>query len=133
MTADEVEFQVKMALDGLRGDTVEYRRFAAVLIWKLESSWRRMLEGLKVVDVKLTAIRGKSRLIESVAFSLSLCFQSMSRPSDRRLGADMQESTCKKAKFCFSIQVVVNVKVRASEQLLIKRQKYLLASKPEVT
>ncbi|KAH9655479.1 serine/threonine-protein kinase TOR [Citrus sinensis] len=34
MTADEVEFQVKMALDWLRGDRVEYRRFAAVLILK---------------------------------------------------------------------------------------------------
>ncbi|TXG64043.1 hypothetical protein EZV62_011037 [Acer yangbiense] len=34
MTADEVKFQVKMALDWLRGDRVEYRRFAAVLILK---------------------------------------------------------------------------------------------------
>lgn len=34
MTADEVEFQVKTALDWLRGDRVEYRRFAAVLILK---------------------------------------------------------------------------------------------------
>ncbi|KAI9166124.1 hypothetical protein LWI28_026644 [Acer negundo] len=34
MTADEVEFQVKMALEWLRGDRVEYRRFAAVLILK---------------------------------------------------------------------------------------------------
>lgn len=34
MTADEVEFQVKVALDWLRGDRVEYRRFAAVLILK---------------------------------------------------------------------------------------------------
>ncbi|KAK0607667.1 hypothetical protein LWI29_018339 [Acer saccharum] len=34
MTADEVEFQVKMALDWLRVDRVEYRRFAAVLILK---------------------------------------------------------------------------------------------------
>ncbi|KAK2655828.1 hypothetical protein Ddye_008880 [Dipteronia dyeriana] len=34
MTADEVEFQVKMALDWLRGDRVEYCRFAAVLILK---------------------------------------------------------------------------------------------------
>ncbi|KAM7263834.1 hypothetical protein ACFE04_001517 [Oxalis oulophora] len=34
MTADEVEFQVKTALDWLRGERVEYRRFAAVLILK---------------------------------------------------------------------------------------------------
>ncbi|KAL5560921.1 hypothetical protein UlMin_030668 [Ulmus minor] len=34
MTADEVEHQVKTALDWLRGDRVEYRRFAAVLILK---------------------------------------------------------------------------------------------------
>ncbi|XP_044490228.1 serine/threonine-protein kinase TOR-like isoform X2 [Mangifera indica] len=34
MTADEVEFQVKMALDWLCGERVEYRRFAAVLILK---------------------------------------------------------------------------------------------------
>ncbi|OMO63404.1 hypothetical protein COLO4_32473 [Corchorus olitorius] len=34
MTADEVEFQVKTALEWLRGDRVEYRRFAAVLILK---------------------------------------------------------------------------------------------------
>ncbi|KAK9286670.1 hypothetical protein L1049_015071 [Liquidambar formosana] len=34
MTADEVEHQVKNALDWLRGDRVEYRRFAAVLILK---------------------------------------------------------------------------------------------------
>ncbi|KAF5177476.1 Serine/threonine-protein kinase TOR [Thalictrum thalictroides] len=34
MTADEVERQVKKALDWLRGDRVEYRRFAAVLILK---------------------------------------------------------------------------------------------------
>ncbi|XP_062176298.1 serine/threonine-protein kinase TOR isoform X2 [Alnus glutinosa] len=34
MTADEVERQVKIALDWLRGDRVEYRRFAAVLILK---------------------------------------------------------------------------------------------------
>ncbi|XLU56976.1 hypothetical protein S245_051624 [Arachis hypogaea] len=34
MTADEVERQVKIALDWLRGNRVEYRRFAAVLILK---------------------------------------------------------------------------------------------------
>ncbi|KAK1259623.1 Serine/threonine-protein kinase TOR [Acorus gramineus] len=34
MTADEVERQVKNALDWLRGERVEYRRFAAVLILK---------------------------------------------------------------------------------------------------
>ncbi|KAJ1388343.1 Tetratricopeptide-like helical domain superfamily [Sesbania bispinosa] len=34
MTADEVERQVKIALDWLRGTRVEYRRFAAVLILK---------------------------------------------------------------------------------------------------
>ncbi|KAK7366496.1 hypothetical protein VNO80_08487 [Phaseolus coccineus] len=34
MTADEVERQVKVALDWLRGNRVEYRRFAAVLILK---------------------------------------------------------------------------------------------------
>ncbi|KAK4563470.1 hypothetical protein RGQ29_005828 [Quercus rubra] len=34
MTADEVERQVNTALDWLRGDRVEYRRFAAVLILK---------------------------------------------------------------------------------------------------
>ncbi|XP_077223933.1 target of rapamycin isoform X2 [Tasmannia lanceolata] len=34
MTADDVELQVKNALDWLRGDRVEYRRFAAVLILK---------------------------------------------------------------------------------------------------
>ncbi|XP_038681159.1 serine/threonine-protein kinase TOR isoform X1 [Tripterygium wilfordii] len=34
MTADEVEFQVKMALDWLHGDRAEYRLFAAVLILK---------------------------------------------------------------------------------------------------
>ncbi|PON55167.1 Serine/threonine protein kinase [Parasponia andersonii] len=34
MTADEVEHQVRTALDWLRGDRVEYRRFAAVLILK---------------------------------------------------------------------------------------------------
>ncbi|XP_017970870.1 PREDICTED: serine/threonine-protein kinase TOR [Theobroma cacao] len=34
MTADEVEFQVRTALEWLRGDRVEYRRFAAVLILK---------------------------------------------------------------------------------------------------
>ncbi|KAK9166114.1 hypothetical protein Scep_001305 [Stephania cephalantha] len=34
MTADEVEHQVKTALDWLRGERVEYRRFAAVLILK---------------------------------------------------------------------------------------------------
>ncbi|GAV78802.1 PI3_PI4_kinase domain-containing protein/FAT domain-containing protein/FATC domain-containing protein/Rapamycin_bind domain-containing protein/DUF3385 domain-containing protein/HEAT_2 domain-containing protein [Cephalotus follicularis] len=34
MTADEVEIQIKIALDWLRGDRVEYRRFAAVLILK---------------------------------------------------------------------------------------------------
>ncbi|GLT98087.1 hypothetical protein SLE2022_156090 [Rubroshorea leprosula] len=34
MTADEVEFQVKTALEWLRGDRIEYRRFAAVLILK---------------------------------------------------------------------------------------------------
>ncbi|KAM1457734.1 hypothetical protein ACFX13_035729 [Malus domestica] len=34
MTADEVERQIKIALDWLRGDRVEYRRFAAVLILK---------------------------------------------------------------------------------------------------
>ncbi|KAH9655484.1 serine/threonine-protein kinase TOR [Citrus sinensis] len=38
MTADEVEFQVKMALDWLRGDRVEYRRFAAVLILKVKNA-----------------------------------------------------------------------------------------------
>lgn len=31
-------FQVKMALDWLRGDRVEYRRFAAVLILKVSVS-----------------------------------------------------------------------------------------------
>ncbi|XP_034918588.1 serine/threonine-protein kinase TOR isoform X2 [Populus alba] len=34
MTADEVEFQVKMALDWLRNDKAEFRLFAAVLILK---------------------------------------------------------------------------------------------------
>lgn len=34
MTADEVEHQVKVALEWLQGDRVEYRRFAAVLILK---------------------------------------------------------------------------------------------------
>lgn len=34
MTADEVEHQIKIALDWLRGERVEYRRFAAVLILK---------------------------------------------------------------------------------------------------
>ncbi|KAM2510739.1 hypothetical protein EV2_035938 [Malus domestica] len=34
MTADEVERQIKIALDWLRGDRVEYHRFAAVLILK---------------------------------------------------------------------------------------------------
>ncbi|PPD85571.1 hypothetical protein GOBAR_DD17494 [Gossypium barbadense] len=34
MTADEVEFQVKTALEWLRGERIEYRRFAAVLILK---------------------------------------------------------------------------------------------------
>lgn len=34
MTADEVECQVKIALEWLRGERVEYRRFAAVLILK---------------------------------------------------------------------------------------------------
>lgn len=34
MTADEVEHQVKNALEWLRGDRIEYRRFAAVLILK---------------------------------------------------------------------------------------------------
>ncbi|PHT28499.1 hypothetical protein CQW23_31881 [Capsicum baccatum] len=34
MTADEVERQVKFALEWLRGETIEYRRFAAVLILK---------------------------------------------------------------------------------------------------
>ncbi|KAL8151366.1 LOW QUALITY PROTEIN: hypothetical protein V2J09_021174 [Rumex salicifolius] len=34
MTAEEVEYQTKTALDWLRGDRVEYRRFAAVLILK---------------------------------------------------------------------------------------------------
>ncbi|KAJ6818004.1 serine/threonine-protein kinase TOR [Iris pallida] len=34
MTADEVERQIKNALDWLRGERVEYRRFAAVLILK---------------------------------------------------------------------------------------------------
>ncbi|XP_031383805.1 serine/threonine-protein kinase TOR isoform X3 [Punica granatum] len=34
MTADEVEYQLKKALDWLRGDRVEYRRLAAVLILK---------------------------------------------------------------------------------------------------
>lgn len=34
MTADEVEHQVKTALDWLKGERVEYRRFAAVLILK---------------------------------------------------------------------------------------------------
>ncbi|XP_026393292.1 serine/threonine-protein kinase TOR-like [Papaver somniferum] len=34
MTADEVERQVKSAMDWLRGERVEYRRFAAVLILK---------------------------------------------------------------------------------------------------
>ncbi|XP_022972503.1 serine/threonine-protein kinase TOR [Cucurbita maxima] len=34
MTADEVERQVKIALDWLRGERIEYRRFAAVLILK---------------------------------------------------------------------------------------------------
>ncbi|KAL6964160.1 non-specific serine,threonine protein kinase [Sarracenia purpurea var. burkii] len=34
MTADEVEWQVKNALEWLRGDRIEYRRFAAVLILK---------------------------------------------------------------------------------------------------
>ncbi|KAG8650537.1 serine/threonine-protein kinase TOR isoform X2 [Manihot esculenta] len=34
MTADEVEFQVKMALDWLRNDRLEYRLFAAVSILK---------------------------------------------------------------------------------------------------
>lgn len=35
MTADEVECQVKIALEWLRGERVEYRRFAAVLILKI--------------------------------------------------------------------------------------------------
>ncbi|XP_022763546.1 serine/threonine-protein kinase TOR isoform X3 [Durio zibethinus] len=34
MTADEVEFQIKTALEWLHGERVEYRRFAAVLILK---------------------------------------------------------------------------------------------------
>ncbi|KAH7836314.1 hypothetical protein Vadar_034584 [Vaccinium darrowii] len=34
MTADEVEWQVKNALDWLKGERIEYRRFAAVLILK---------------------------------------------------------------------------------------------------
>ncbi|KAF2294305.1 hypothetical protein GH714_009077 [Hevea brasiliensis] len=34
MTADEVEFQIKMALDWLRNDRAEYRLFAAVSILK---------------------------------------------------------------------------------------------------
>ncbi|XP_062021485.1 serine/threonine-protein kinase TOR [Rosa rugosa] len=34
MTADEVECQIKIALEWLRGDRIEYRRFAAVLILK---------------------------------------------------------------------------------------------------
>ncbi|XP_010936698.1 serine/threonine-protein kinase TOR isoform X1 [Elaeis guineensis] len=34
MTADEVERQIKTALDWLRGERIEYRRFAAVLILK---------------------------------------------------------------------------------------------------
>ncbi|KAB2050892.1 hypothetical protein ES319_A12G018000v1 [Gossypium barbadense] len=34
MTADEVEFQVKTALEWLRGERIEYHRFAAVLILK---------------------------------------------------------------------------------------------------
>ncbi|XP_058080505.1 serine/threonine-protein kinase TOR isoform X2 [Magnolia sinica] len=34
MTADDVERQVKIALDWLRGERIEYRRFAAVLILK---------------------------------------------------------------------------------------------------
>ncbi|KAL7227450.1 hypothetical protein ACSBR1_022326 [Camellia fascicularis] len=34
MTADEVEWQVKNALEWLHGERVEYRRFAAVLILK---------------------------------------------------------------------------------------------------
>ncbi|PHU26335.1 Serine/threonine-protein kinase TOR [Capsicum chinense] len=34
MTADEVERQVKVALEWLRGERIEYRRFAAVLILK---------------------------------------------------------------------------------------------------
>ncbi|XP_004292060.1 PREDICTED: serine/threonine-protein kinase TOR [Fragaria vesca subsp. vesca] len=34
MTADEVERQIKIALEWLRGDRIEYRRFAAVLILK---------------------------------------------------------------------------------------------------
>ncbi|XP_038887537.1 serine/threonine-protein kinase TOR-like [Benincasa hispida] len=34
MTADEVERQVKIALEWLRGERIEYRRFAAVLILK---------------------------------------------------------------------------------------------------
>ncbi|KAK9163538.1 hypothetical protein Syun_004440 [Stephania yunnanensis] len=37
MTADEVEHQVKTALDWLRGERVEYRRFAAVLILKVNA------------------------------------------------------------------------------------------------
>ncbi|PHT27679.1 Serine/threonine-protein kinase TOR [Capsicum baccatum] len=35
MTADEVERQVKVALEWLRGERIEYRRFAAVLILKV--------------------------------------------------------------------------------------------------
>ncbi|KAK9904624.1 hypothetical protein M0R45_000516 [Rubus argutus] len=34
MTADEVECQIKIALEWLRGERIEYRRFAAVLILK---------------------------------------------------------------------------------------------------
>ncbi|KAL6013163.1 hypothetical protein ACLOJK_003655 [Asimina triloba] len=37
MTADDVEWQVKTALDWLREERVEYRRFAAVLILKFMS------------------------------------------------------------------------------------------------
>ncbi|XP_047260707.1 serine/threonine-protein kinase TOR-like [Capsicum annuum] len=43
MTADEVERQVKVALEWLRDERIEYRRFAAVLILKVQLAYFFMI------------------------------------------------------------------------------------------
>ncbi|CAL5347942.1 unnamed protein product [Camellia sinensis] len=87
MTADEVEWQVKNALEWLHGERVEYRRFAAVLILKEMAENASTVFNVHVpefVDVIWVAFRDPTLAVrEQVVEALRACLRVIEKRETR--------------------------------------------------
>ncbi|PHT30587.1 Serine/threonine-protein kinase TOR [Capsicum baccatum] len=87
ITADEVEHQVKVALDWLRGERIEYRCFAAVLILKKMAENASTVFNVHVpefVDAILVALRDPTLVVQGkVVEALRACLRVIEKRETR--------------------------------------------------